>query len=206
MSVNKPFSRLIIASHNPGKIREISDLLHPYNIDIMTATDLGIEEPEETENTFSANAALKACHSAQLGQAPALSDDSGLVIPALEGAPGVHSARWAEDPQTGKQNFALAMQRVHDELGNKSREAYFICALCLARPDGQTDIYQGRVDGQIVWPPRGKHGFGYDPIFQAHNDQLTFGEHLPADKHAKSHRAKAFTHFITAHFPSAPYS
>ena len=186
--------RLVVASHNPGKVREIGDLLRPYGFEIVSARALGLPEPEETGATFPANAELKARAAARAAGLPALADDSGLVVPALGGAPGIYSARWAGP---GK-DFGLAMQRVERALdGIADRRAHFICALALAWPDGHVESVEGRVDGRLVWPPRGSRGFGYDPMFLPEGGALTFGEMKPEAKHRISHRARAFAQ-ITA--------
>ncbi|HVG81074.1 MAG TPA: RdgB/HAM1 family non-canonical purine NTP pyrophosphatase [Methylomirabilota bacterium] len=186
--------RLVVASHNPGKVREIGDLLRPYGFEIVSAGALGLPEPEETGATFPANAELKARAAARAAGLPALADDSGLVVPALGGAPGIYSARWAGP---GK-DFGLAMQRVERALdGIADRRAHFICALALAWPDGHVESVEGRVDGRLVWPPRGSRGFGYDPMFLPEGGALTFGEMKPEAKHRISHRARAFAQ-ITA--------
>lgn len=187
---------LVVASHNPGKIREIDDLLRPYGITPTSAGVLGISEPEETETTFAGNARLKALHCALASGRPALADDSGLEVQALGGAPGIYSARWA-GPQ---KDFGLAMARVERELAarNGERRANFTAALCLAWPDGEAHVFEGKVDGQLVWPPRGDRGFGYDPMFLADGEVLTFGEMEPSKKHAISHRARAFKLFVAA--------
>lgn len=187
---------LVVASHNPGKIREIDDLLRPYGITPTSAGVLGISEPEETETTFAGNARLKALHCALASGRPALADDSGLEVQALGGAPGIYSARWA-GPQ---KDFGLAMARVERELAarNGERRANFTAALCLAWPDGEAHVFEGKVDGQLVWPPRGDKGFGYDPMFLADGEVLTFGEMEPSRKHAISHRARAFKLFVAA--------
>ncbi|MBN9259815.1 MAG: non-canonical purine NTP pyrophosphatase, partial [Hyphomicrobium sp.] len=162
-------TRLVVASHNPGKIREINDLIRPYGMSAVSAGELNISEPEETETTFAGNARLKALHSAKATGLPALSDDSGLEVEALGGAPGVYSARWAGPAK----DFNYAMQRVESELQEKfardpeSRRANFTAALCLAWPDGETEVFEGKVFGHLVWPPRGEKGFGYDPMFLA---------------------------------------
>lgn len=196
-------SRLVVASHNEGKVREIRDLLTPFGVETLSASELDLPEPEETEPDFAGNAALKALSAAKISGLPALSDDSGLAVDALGGAPGIYSARWAEKPDGSGRDFYLAMQRVQDEIGNRERSARFICALCLAFPDSRTHIYEGKVEGEIVWPPRGEKGFGYDPIFQALGDNQTFAEIDPDEKHAKSHRADAFAKFIADQFTDA---
>ncbi len=187
--------RLVIASHNAGKLREIAALVAPFGVDAVSAGSLGLPEPEETGATFRANAELKALAAAQGAGLPALADDSGLVVPALAGAPGIHSARWAGP----ERDFALAMARVQEELGESAdRSAHFVCALALAWPDGHRECFEGRVDGTLVWPPRGDRGFGYDPIFVPGGEILTFGEMDPAKKHAMSHRARAFEKLVAA--------
>ncbi len=183
--------KLVIASHNPGKVGEIADLVAPYGLAVVSAGELGLPEPEETGTSFAANAELKALAAAIGADLPALADDSGLVVHALGGAPGIYSARWA-GPQ---RDFRLAMARVERELaeaGGDDRRAAFVCALALAWPDGNVEVYEGRVDGSLSFPPRGTRGFGYDPIFVPEGDARTFGEMPPAEKHAISHRARAF--------------
>lgn len=185
--------RLVIASHNAGKVREIGDLLAPYGIDAVSAGALGLPEPEETGSTFAANAELKALTAAIGADLPALSDDSGLAVAALDGQPGIYSARWAGP----ERDFGLAMRKVEEALDGKAdRHAHFVCALALAWPDGHVEVYEGRVDGEIVWPPRGERGFGYDPIFLPEGHDITFGEMEPAAKHAISHRARAFAQLV----------
>lgn len=197
-------TKIVIASHNKGKLREIDDLLRPYGIETVSAGELGLPEPEETETTFAGNARLKALASARASGLPALSDDSGLAVDGLNGDPGIYAARWAEKPscEGGGRDFDMAMWHVNDRLGgNPNRRARFICALCLAFPDGKTDVFEGTVEGDIIWPPRGDKGFGYDAIFQALGDTKTFAEITPQAKHAKSHRADAFAKFLkSAHF------
>jgi XTP/dITP diphosphohydrolase len=189
--------KLVIASHNPGKVREIGDLLRPYDARVMSAAELNLEEPEETGTTFVANAELKARFVAEASGLPALSDDSGLVVEALGGAPGVVSARWAGPDK----DFAVAMRRVEDELaGASNRRAYFACALALCWPDGHCEIFEGTVHGDLVWPPRGTLGFGYDPMFVAEGRDITFGEMDPEEKHRISHRADAFRKLVAACF------
>lgn len=192
-------TRLVVASHNPGKIREIDDLLRPYDVRAVSAGTLGVSEPEETETTFAGNARLKALHSARTTGLPSLSDDSGLEVAALDGDPGVYSARWAGPSK----DFAFAMQRVHDALSAKGAwdsppRANFTAALCVAWPDGETQVFEGKVFGTLVWPPRGSKGFGYDPMFLPDDASLTFGEMQPDAKHAISHRARAFAQFVAA--------
>jgi len=193
-------TELVVASHNPGKLREIADLVEPYGLEVVSAAELALPEPEETETTFAGNARLKAVTAAKAAGLPALSDDSGLEVEALGGQPGVYSARWAGP----EKDFNLAMKRVADELSaagawkEPGPRANFTCALCLAWPDGEAHIFEGKVFGRLVWPPRGDRGFGYDPMFLPDGETLTFGEMDPADKHAISHRARAFALFVDA--------
>jgi XTP/dITP diphosphohydrolase len=191
---------LVLATHNAGKAREIAELLGPYVAAFKTAAELDLPEPEETGLTFIANAELKALAAAKESGMPALADDSGLAVHALGGDPGIYSARWAvteDGEKKGGRDFALAMQKVEDALtGKDDRSAAFICALTLAWPDGHVESVEGRVDGTIVWPPRGGNGFGYDPIFQANGYDITFGEMDPARKHEISHRADAFAKLV----------
>ncbi|SOD95633.1 RdgB/HAM1 family non-canonical purine NTP pyrophosphatase [Caenispirillum bisanense] len=191
--------RLVVASHNAGKVREINELLAPFGVEAVSAGALGLPEPEETEDTFVGNAVLKAKAAATAANLPALSDDSGLAVVALKGAPGIYSARWAGP---GK-DFKVAMERVHREMaagGNSDRRAHFVCALCLAWPDGHTEVFEGKVNGELVWPPRGSRGFGYDPMFVPGGYDVTFGEMEPEKKHAMSHRARAFAQLVEACF------
>ena len=189
--------RLVIASHNRGKVREIGDLLRPFAVDVVAAGDLGLSEPEETGETFIANAELKAMAAARDSGLPALADDSGLVVPALDDAPGVLSARWAGPDK----DFRLAMRSVEDALaGIADRRAHFACALSLAWPDGHRETFEGIVHGRLVFPPRGERGFGYDPIFIANGRGITFGEMDPDEKHRISHRADAFRKLVAACF------
>jgi XTP/dITP diphosphohydrolase len=191
-------STLVIATHNPGKLREISELIAPLGLVTRGAAELGLPEPEETGATFAENALLKARSAATLSGLPALADDSGLCVAALNGAPGIYSARWAG---AGK-DFAVAMARVQSELdGNPDRRAYFICVLALATPEGSSETFEGRVYGALTFPPRGERGFGYDPIFIPEGYRFTFGEMDPAAKHAMSHRAKAFDKFVASVAP-----
>ena len=192
--------RLVIASHNAGKVREIRALLAPYGIEPVSAASLDIPEPEETGASFAANAELKARFSADLAGLPALADDSGLCVEALGGDPGIFSARWAGP----NKDFASAMRLVHDALAQvgpeAGRDAHFVCALSLAWPDGHVETFEGRVDGGVVWPPRGDKGFGYDAMFQRLGDAQTFGEIDPDQKHRISHRADAFAKLTAAAF------
>ena len=180
--------RLVLATHNPGKVVELAELLNPHGLDVVSAGELGLPEPDETETSFIGNARLKALSAATLSGLPAIADDSGLCVDALGGAPGIYSARWAGP---GK-DFSVAMARVNDELGTNPRTAHFICALCVAWPDGHTEVVEGRVDGTLVWPPRGQNGFGYDPMFLMDGKAQTYGEMPRADKEADNHRARAF--------------
>jgi len=190
---------LVIASHNPGKVREIADLLSPYGVEVVSAAALDLPEPVEDGETFEANAAIKAHAAAKASRLPALADDSGLVVEALGGEPGIHSARWAGRDK----DFAAAMAKVEAGLkGQENRRAHFACVLALAWPDGHLESFEGRVDGTLVWPPRGDKGFGYDPMFVADGYDITFGEMDPAKKHTISHRADAFRRLVAACFES----
>jgi XTP/dITP diphosphohydrolase len=183
--------KLVVASHNAGKVREIAELLAPFGFEVLSAGDLGLEEPEETGATFRANAELKAVAAARAAGVPALADDSGLEVAALAGAPGIYSARWAGE----ERDFAAAMERVRREMvatGTIDTSARFVGALSVAWPDGHVETVEGDVKGRLVFPPRGANGFGYDPIFVADGYKQTFGEMDPAAKHAISHRADAF--------------
>ena len=184
--------RLLIASHNRGKVEEISALLAPFSIQAVAAVSLGIPEPDETGDSFEANAMLKATAAAETSGMPALSDDSGLVVPALGGAPGIYSARWAGPAK----DFHVAMERVQQELGGKDRNAMFVAVLALAWPAGGIQLFRGEVAGTLTWPPRGDRGFGYDPIFVPLGGTETFGEMNPAEKHKISHRARAFAKLV----------
>ena len=191
--------KLVIATHNKGKLREIEALFDGFDFAVISAGNLGLAEPEETETSFRGNALLKARAAASAATLPALADDSGLVVTALDGAPGIYSARWAGPDG----DFDKAMQRVHDELTKTNlsdMSAHFICALALVWPDGDEICVEGRVDGQIIWPPRGAFGFGYDAIFQPDGHSQSFGEMDPAAKHAMSHRADAFAQLLARVF------
>jgi len=191
--------KLVIASHNAGKVREIAELLAPFGVAVVSAGELGLDEPEETGATFAANAELKARAAALESDLPALADDSGLAVHALGGAPGIQSARWAET--VAGRDFRAAMERVEAELaGRADRTAHFVCVLALAWPDGHVETFEGRVDGTLVWPPRGEKGFGYDPVFRPDGHEITFGEMDPDDKHAISHRADAFARLVATCF------
>jgi len=191
---------LVIASHNPGKVREIGALLEPFGIHVQSAAELGLTDPEETGTTFAANAELKARTATEATGMITLADDSGLVVPALGGDPGIYSARWAGPDK----DFKMAMTKVHEGLENlepkADRAAYFVCALSLAGPDDHVETLEGRVDGTLVWPPRGELGFGYDPMFMPSGYDQTFGEINPDHKHTISHRADAFRKLIHACF------
>ena len=188
---------LVIASHNLGKISEISDLFSFNNIRILSAAALGIPEPDETGASFVENAKLKALAATNETGFPAIADDSGIEVYALDCAPGIYSARWAGQ----NKDFSAAMLRVHTELGNNpNRGARFVCALALAWPDFHSEVFVGDVEGCVVWPPRGNKGFGYDSMFVAGGDVSTFGEIEPVEKHAKSHRSKAFAKLYKACF------
>jgi len=190
--------KLVIASHNEGKVREIEALLGPYGIRPVSAKSLDLPEPEETGTTFVANAELKALQAADLSGLPALADDSGLCVEALNGDPGIFSARWAGP---GK-DFGVAMKLVEDRLAaagpDAVRDAHFVCALALAWPDGHVEWFEGRVDGLLVWPPRGEHGFGYDPMFVPNGHDRTFGEMTHEEKTPLTHRAAAFRQLVDA--------
>jgi XTP/dITP diphosphohydrolase len=205
--------RLVIASHNDGKVREIRDLLGPYGIEPVSAAELDLPEPDEIGVDFMENADLKARQAADLSGLPALADDSGLCVDALDGRPGIFSARWAVvDPKVdpgagpgevqGERDFGLAMRRVWEELEKlgpeASRSAHFVCALAIVWPDGRSEWFEGRADGTLVWPPRGERGFGYDPMFQPAGYDVTFGEMDPEEKHRISHRAAAFHKLVAA--------
>ena len=193
--------RLVVATHNPGKLIEMKMLLEPHGVEAVSAAELGLTEPEETETTFEGNARLKAVAAANAAQLPAFADDSGLVIDALGGAPGIHTARWAGP----ERDFEMAMEKVEEELRKvgatapEQRKARFVSALCIAWPDGHLEEFQGVVEGTLVWPPRGAKGFGYDPMFQPEDYAKTFAEMTADEKHAMppngfglSHRARAF--------------
>lgn len=193
---------LVLASHNAGKLREIAALLAPFGIACRSAAEFGLAEPEETEDSFVGNARIKAHTAARGTGLPALSDDSGIAVDALNGAPGVHTADWAETP-TGR-DFAMAMAKVWEAAQAAPAEppysARFVCTLCLAWPDGHDEIFEGTVEGQLVWPMRGENGFGFDPMFLPSGETATFGEMDPARKHAMSHRADAFAKLVAGIF------
>ncbi|MCW8862880.1 MAG: RdgB/HAM1 family non-canonical purine NTP pyrophosphatase [Rhodospirillales bacterium] len=189
--------KLVIASHNPGKVREIGELLGPHGAEVISAGELNLPEPVEDGDTFIANALIKARAAAAASGLPALADDSGLAVTALEGRPGIHSARWA-----GPNNdFDIAMKKIEAALADKSdRSARFVCVLALCWPDGQCETFEGTVNGTMVWPPRGDQGFGYDPVFVPKGHSLTFAEMKPKAKQTMSHRADAFAKLVAACF------
>lgn len=201
----EPGTKLVVASHNPGKVWEIKQLIAPYGLDAISAADLNLEEPQETETTFMGNAELKARHAARAAGLPALADDSGLEVEALDGAPGIYSARWAGPSK----DFSMAMKRLADEIStraswNSPPRANFTCALSLVWPDGEAQNFEGKVFGHLVWPARGGNGFGYDPMFVADGTGQTFGEIEPAQKYAISHRTRAFALFKEACLEGIP--
>ncbi len=189
--------KLVLASHNTGKLREIEALLRPLRIEVISAAALSLPEPVEDAPDFAGNARIKAVAAATASGLPTLSDDSGFCVAALHGAPGVYSARWAGPSK----DFAAAMATVHERVAdNLDRRAWFIAALCVAWPDSHTQTFLGRIDGTIAWPPQGDRGFGYDPMFVPAGCQQTFGEMNPDDKHAVSHRARAFAQVLASCF------
>lgn len=189
-------NQIVLASHNKGKLKEIELLLVPFGISVILASDFGLEEPEETENTYAGNARIKAHFAAKTTGKPALSDDSGFSVEILDGAPGVYSADWAET--SNGRDFSVAMKKVWNKIQHAQQpcKAKFCCTLCLAWPDEHDELFEGTVHGEIAWPPRGDNGFGYDPMFIADGMNQTFGEMLPEDKHLISHRADAFNKLI----------
>ena len=200
-------NKLLVASHNQGKVREIRELLQPFGFEVVSAAELDLPEPEETGTTFEANAKLKAVAATKASGLPALADDSGLVVDALDGAPGIHSARWAGPDR----DFSMAMRNIEEKLQQngaaapEQRSARFVAVLCLAWPDGRTEFFRGEVEGELVWPPRGSKGFGYDPVFRPEGYDVTFGEMDAEEKHGwregqtpLSHRARAFEKFARA--------
>ncbi len=192
--------KIVLASHNQGKLREISALLQPFGISVVSAGELDLIEPDETESTFAGNARIKAHFAANASGLPALSDDSGIEVEALNNQPGVYTADWAETP-TGR-DFPMAMKLVWDKLeasnASEPRVARFRCTLCLAWPDGHDEVFDGKVEGRIVWPMRGDNGFGFDPVFVPTGETETFGEMDPAKKHGMSHRSDAFRLLVDA--------
>ena len=183
--------KIVIASHNAGKVCEITKLLEPLGLGVTSAVELDLPEPLENGQTFSANAIIKATAARDMTNLLSLADDSGLVVPTLNGAPGVYSARWAGP----KKDYDMAMERIAKELAGREPAAHFVCALALAWPDGSCEHFEGTIHGTLVFPPRGINGFGYDPIFQPFGRLQTFGEMLPEEKHSISHRALAFEQF-----------
>ncbi|MBL8584067.1 MAG: RdgB/HAM1 family non-canonical purine NTP pyrophosphatase [Rhizobiaceae bacterium] len=208
--------QIVIASHNAGKLREFADLMAPFGFEAKSAKEYGLPEPEETGTTFEENAYIKAFAAASATGLPALSDDSGLVVDALDGAPGVYTANWAEMPD-GTRDFGMAMQRTEVAMHERGatepaqRSGRFVAVICLAFPDGEAEYFRGEVDGTLVWPPRGTLGFGYDPVFQPDGHEKTFGEMSAEEKHgwkpgqptALSHRARAFQKFARARLGAA---
>jgi XTP/dITP diphosphohydrolase len=198
MALSRPLNgKLVVASHNAGKVREISALIGPLGLQAVSAAELNLAEPEETGATFVANAELKARAAAQASGLPSLSDDSGLAVEALGGDPGIYSARWAG----ANKDFGAAMQRVWRELeqnGARNHAAKFVCVLSLAFPDGEVHSFEGEAHGEVVWPPRGEKGFGYDPIFLPNGETRTFGEMTHEEKLPLTHRARAFEKFLAA--------
>ena len=188
--------KLVVATHNAGKLKEISELVEPFGIEIIPPDELGIPEPIENGTTFIENAKIKAWSAVISSGKTSLSDDSGLVVPALEGAPGIYSARWAGP----EKNFTAAMTRLNKELGDKDRRAFFVSALVLLWPDGHMEAFEGTVHGMLIWPPRGNLGFGYDPMFLPDGQKKTFGEFTPSEKHRYSHRSDAFNQLAAACF------
>ncbi|MBL4741185.1 MAG: RdgB/HAM1 family non-canonical purine NTP pyrophosphatase [Sneathiella sp.] len=192
-------SKLIVASHNAGKVREIRDLLADFGVEPISAGELGLPEPVEDGDTFIANAEIKALAAAKASGLVSLSDDSGFAVDALNGDPGIYSARWAGPSK----DFSIAMGKIKEKLkasGGANLSSSFICALSLAWPDGHVESFEGRVYGTFTWPPRGEKGFGYDPVFTPNERETTFAEMDPAEKHAISHRANAFRQLIDACF------
>ena len=186
---------LLIATHNQGKVREFEDMLAPLGIALKSAADFDLPEPEETGATFTDNALLKARAGCKAAGLPTLADDSGFCVNALNGDPGIYSARWAQTDRG--RDFNVAMQKVQDQMGDvEDRSAYFVAVLALVYPDGWEEIFEGRIEGRTVWPPRGNKGFGYDPIFVPDGHNITFGEMESADKHKMSHRALAVRKLI----------
>lgn len=208
--------KIVVASHNAGKLREFADLMAPFGIEAKSAKDYGLPEPEETGTTFEENAYIKAFAAAKATGLPAMSDDSGLCVDALDGAPGVYTADWATRPD-GTRDFMMAMEKTQALLAAKGamepaqRTGRFVAVLCLCEPDGTAEYFRGEAEGTLVWPPRGSDGFGYDPVFQPHGFEITFGEMTAEEKHgwkpgqetALSHRARAFQKFARAKLGSA---
>lgn len=198
----EPGARLCLATHNAGKVREIAALLAPHGLSVVSAGELGLPEPAETEESFIGNATIKALAAARASGLPALADDSGFSIASLGGAPGVHTADWAMQPD-GSRDYTAAMRKAMEAAsGFEDRHAWFTCALVLAWPDGHVEAFEGTARGHWVWPPRGTNGFGYDPMFVPEGHEESFGEMDPARKHAISHRAMAFRRLMAALPPS----
>ena len=195
--------RLLVATHNAGKLDEMRALFAPHGIEVVGAAEMGLAEPEETETSFVGNARIKAAAAVKATGLPALADDSGICIDGLDGAPGVHTADWAETGN-GTRDFAMAMQKVENALQDRGattpeqRTGRFVSVLCLAWPDGHTEFFRGEVDGTIVWPPRGTSGFGYDPIFLPEGSERSAGELAPEEKDAASHRGRALRALVPA--------
>ena len=192
--------KLVVASHNEGKVREIRDLLLPFGVEVLSSKELNLSEPVEDGESFIANAEIKSSTATRESGLVSLADDSGLVVPALDGAPGIHSARYAYNPWKEERDFGYAMGKLNLELGEKPRDAHFVCALSLAWPDGHDEIFRGEANGVVGWPMRGDQGFGFDPIFTPDGHDETFGEMDPAKKHEMSHRADAFARLVAACF------
>lgn len=192
--------KLVVASHNEGKVREISGLLAPFGVEVFSSAALELLEPVEDGQTFIENAEIKSKSATGECGLVSLADDSGLVVPSLGGIPGIHSARYAYNPWSEERDFKYAMDKLNLELGDKDRSAYFACALSLAWPDGHVETFEGQVHGTLTWPTRGNNGFGYDPMFIADGFEQTFGEMEASAKHAISHRAEAFKKLIYACF------
>ncbi|MEO8882853.1 MAG: RdgB/HAM1 family non-canonical purine NTP pyrophosphatase [Devosia sp.] len=206
-----PGDRLVIATHNEGKLREFKDLLEPFDLDLVSAAELGLPEPDETGTSFIENARIKADAAARASGSIALADDSGLCVDALNGDPGVYTANWAGSASNGGRDYMVGMRRVEDSLqaagaaSPAKRRGSFRATLCLAHPDGREAIFEGQVDGTMVWPPRGTKGFGFDPMFMPDGFDITFGEMPSEAKHSwspgkvgLSHRARAFAKFVEA--------
>ncbi len=193
MSIFNFPSKIVLATHNAGKVAEFQTMFEPYDVKIIGADKIGLPEPEETEDTFEGNALLKARYACEITAMPCLADDSGLSVSALNGAPGIYSARWAGP----NKDFDMAMKRVWDEVGdNPAKSALFVAALALVMPDGQEFVSRGEVNGNLCYPPRGDHGFGYDPIFMPENETQTFAELGAEGKEKYSHRKRAFEKLV----------
>ena len=193
-------NKLVVASHNEGKVREIRELLAPFGVKVYSSAELKLSEPVEDGKTFCENAEIKSKSATDESVLVSLADDSGLVVPSLGGIPGIHSARYTINPETSERDFDYGTERLNNELGDKERRAYFACALSLAWPDGHVETFEGQVHGELIWPLRGDNGFGYDPMFVADGHKDSFGEMAADKKHAISHRANAFKKLINACF------